>query len=595
MNKPQVELIPLRNGVSRNTSTTLDLVVKIIPPQPEFNLQRPKLNLGLVIDRSGSMGGENIIYARKAACYGIEQLLPTDRVSVTIYDDNVETIVPSILAADKAHILAKVKQIQPRGMTALHDGWVEGGMQVGQHLQAQEQLNRVILLSDGLANRGETNPDVISSDVAGLAERGISTSTMGMGLNYNEDLLQAMAQSGDGNYHYIESPDQLPDIFELEMQGLVGTFGRQVRLAIEPEGGVQIVDVLNDFDVTRKGKYKLPNLIKGNPFIAVIRIKIQPQTIEQSLCNFCLAWDDLEKQRQKFKVTLQLPVFNSTQLKEIPFNTEVQQQVAMMMSARAKEEAMEKVDRGDYTGAAQVLQENYTQIQMAPASPLLAQEAQSLDYLQRDLKNRQFKKYRKRASYEAHQVRASSTQSAHGDYYTRRNAKTVSDRLRVIKGDILKQKVDAIVNPTSRYFSGGYVDAAIKKAGGKSLQAQMKKLDRGEIGEVEITPGYKLPAHWVIHAVAPIWRGGEQDEESKLAKCYRACLNLAEQNKLATIAFPCIGTGGGGFPKDRAAKIAVETVVNFLAGNSSITQVTFVCYEQQDYEHYQNFALVRRK
>ena len=586
MSIPKIELIPLRNAVSSNTKTTLDLVVKITPPQPEPNLQRPNLNLGLVIDRSGSMGGENIIYARKAACYAVEQLLPTDRVSVTIYDDKIETLVASTLAKDKAHILASIQKIQPRGMTALHEGWVEGGIQVGEYLRQQEQLNRIILLSDGLANRGETNPDVIASDVDGLAKRGISTSTMGMGMNYNEDLLQAMAQSGDGNYHYIESPDQLPDIFELEMQGLVGTFGRRVCLAIKPQAGVQVADVLNDFEVTHEGEYKLPNLIKGNPFITVIRLKIPPQKEEQTLCDFHLAWDDLEEQRQKVKVALQLPVVSSTQLKEFPFNTEVQQQVAMMMSARAKEEAMERVDRGDYTGANQVLEAGREELRMAPASPLLEQETQSLLDLHSNLQNRELKKYRKRASYEAHQVRASSTQSSHGQYYTRRNAKTVGDRWRVIQGNIVKQKVGAIVNPTDRYFFGGVVDAAIKQSGGEALQVEMKKLGSGEVGEAKITPGYNLPAQWIIHGVAPIWQGGGQGEEVNLVRCYDACLKLAEQNNIETIAFPCIGTGGGGFPKDKAAKIAVETVVNFLARNYTLTQVTFVCYEQQDYDYY---------
>ncbi|MGB3691516.1 MAG: macro domain-containing protein [Spirulinaceae cyanobacterium] len=590
MNRPKIELIPLRNAVSSETTTTLDLVVKIMPPEPDLHLQRPNLNLGLVIDRSGSMEGEKITYARQAACYAVEQLLATDRVSITIYDDRVETLVASTLAADKAYLLAQIQKIQPRSATALHAGWVEGGMQVGQHLQQQEQLNRVILLSDGLANRGETNPDVIASDVEGLAKRGISTSTMGVGLSYNEDLLQTMAQSGDGNYHYIESPEQLPAIFEMEMQGLVGTFGRRVRLAIEPQAGVQVADVLNDFAVTRKGKYKLPNLIKGNPFITVVRLTIPPQTEAQTLCSFRLGWDDLEEQRQKLKVALQLSVVNSAQLKEYPFNTEVQQQVAMMMSARAKEEAVQKVDQGDYEGASQLLQKSRGELLKAPASPLLAQEAQSCADLEQNLQNRQLKKYRKRASYESHQVRASSAQFAHGDYYTRRNAQTKSDRWRVIKGDITKQKVDAVVNPTDRYFCGGAVDAVIKQSGGKALQVEMKKLGEGKVGEAKITPGYNLPAQWIIHVVAPIWQGGGQDEEMNLAKCYESCLKLAEQHNIATIAFPCLGTGGGGFPKAKAAKIAVDAVVNFLARNSSLnptlTQVTFVCYEQQDYDCY---------
>src|SRR4028118_1474866 len=104
-----IQLIPLRAAVCSERSTTLDVLVRITPPAPEKTIERPQLNLGLVIDRSGSMGGKKIEYARQAASYAIEQLLPSDRVSITIYDYQIETLVPSTLANHKSHLLQQIR------------------------------------------------------------------------------------------------------------------------------------------------------------------------------------------------------------------------------------------------------------------------------------------------------------------------------------------------------------------------------------------------------------------------------------------------------------------------------------------------------
>lgn len=160
-------------------------------------------------------------------------------------------------------------------MVERHFTRVEGSLQVSHHLNS-EQLNRVILLSDGLANAGETNPDVICSNVHGLMKHGVSTSTMGIGNDFNEDLIEAMAKSGDGNYYYIESPDSLPTIFQAELQGIMATMGSKVSLGIEPSRNIEVLDVFNDLSKTMYGRYKLPNLIMGNEIDVVVRLKIPP-------------------------------------------------------------------------------------------------------------------------------------------------------------------------------------------------------------------------------------------------------------------------------------------------------------------------------
>src|SRR5262249_57807850 len=120
-------------------------------PAAEVQMQRPALNLGLVLDRSGSMGGQNKIgFAREAAIYAVQQLLPTDRVSVTIFDDKVETIVPSTLGENKGRIVELIQSVEPGGSTALHGGWQEGARQVRQHLLAAG-MNRALLISHGFS------------------------------------------------------------------------------------------------------------------------------------------------------------------------------------------------------------------------------------------------------------------------------------------------------------------------------------------------------------------------------------------------------------------------------------------------------------
>ena len=243
---------------------------------------RPPLNLALVIDRSGSMAGQKLDYARQAAVYAVDQLRAEDRVSIVAFDDRVETVVASTTAADKARLRDGIARIDTRGSTALHAGWVEGGAQVGGHLETG-RLNRVILFTDGQANVGETRPDAIANDVHGLATRGVSTTTLGIGSDYNEDLLEAMARAGDGNYYFIESPGQLPGLFAAELRGLLATVGRNVSLGLEPGPGVEILEVLNELERNSYGRLQLPNLLAGAaPVEVTLRLRVpagfDPQT-----------------------------------------------------------------------------------------------------------------------------------------------------------------------------------------------------------------------------------------------------------------------------------------------------------------------------
>jgi O-acetyl-ADP-ribose deacetylase len=152
-------------------------------------------------------------------------------------------------------------------------------------------------------------------------------------------------------------------------------------------------------------------------------------------------------------------------------------------------------------------------------------------------------------------------------------------RLEVIVADITTLRVDAIVNAAnSSLLGGGGVDGAIHRAAGPELVAECRTLNGCETGNAKITRGYRLPAKHVIHTVGPVWNGGALGEDDLLASCYRRSIELCEKHNLVSVAFPAISTGIYRFPAERAAGIAVQTVVDTLAGAPTVAQVVFCCF-----------------
>ena len=160
-------------------------------------------------------------------------------------------------------------------------------------------------------------------------------------------------------------------------------------------------------------------------------------------------------------------------------------------------------------------------------------------------------------------------------------------KIEIIRGDITKLDVDAIVNAANTtLLGGGGVDGAIHRAAGTELLAECRTLGGCRPGEARITRGYHLPGRFVIHTVGPIWRGGKRHEPEILANCYRNSLQLAVENEIKTIAFPAISCGACGYPLPEAAQIALKTTRDFLATNDSIEKVTFVLWGEDIYDAY---------
>jgi len=162
-----------------------------------------------------------------------------------------------------------------------------------------------------------------------------------------------------------------------------------------------------------------------------------------------------------------------------------------------------------------------------------------------------------------------------------------SAKVDIVRGDITKLDVDAIVNAANTtLLGGGGVDGAIHRAAGPELLAECRTLGGCQPGEAKLTRGYRLPARFVIHTVGPVWAGGKRHEPQILANCFRNSLQLAVENRIKTIAFPAISCGAYGYPIQEATRIALETTREFLEENDKIDKVLFVLWTEDIYQAY---------
>ncbi len=412
--QPKVEFFTTRTKLEAGREQTVDVLIRITPPALNLNnSSRPHLNLSLVLDRSGSMEGEKMVRAREAAIFCADQMLTTDRLSVVTFDDRIDVLFPSEPVTNKQSMKDLISRVAARGSTALHEAWVRGGLTVSERM-LDKGINRVVLITDGLANVGITSTDEIVTQTMGLFQRGVSTTTIGIGADFNEDLLMPMAQSGGGNAWHVVEPEDMQRIFQVELEGLIAQFARTVSLSLIPADGVRIVDVLNDFELTDTGRFRLPNLQAGSPLEIVVQLKVGAQEGGTQIRMLDLSLGFTPQEATNAEVLKQAHTVEfapRSEVESMPVSHEVVKAAQFLINARARNEAMNRMDQGDYSAAELMLGSALFATRSACASfesmPSVMQEVASLEESAKSLKDRlKHKMSRKKLAYAAYSRRS---------------------------------------------------------------------------------------------------------------------------------------------------------------------------------------------
>jgi Ca-activated chloride channel family protein len=253
------------------------VLVELEAPPATHKSERDPVNLAFVLDRSGSMAGDKIELAKRAVATAVDRLLPTDRFAVVCYDEQVDVVVEGTPASREAktNALGRLREIGARGSTDLSGGWLRGAEQVALDL-AEHGVNRVLLLTDGLANRGITDPAELTRHAQELRARGVTTTTFGVGADFDEVLLQSIADAGGGHFYFIENATQIEDHIASEVGELLQVVVREASLEITAPESLSI-GALSPYPVERRGSRHfvlLGDLVAEQQLEVVLRVRL---------------------------------------------------------------------------------------------------------------------------------------------------------------------------------------------------------------------------------------------------------------------------------------------------------------------------------
>ncbi len=384
------------------------LMVKLTAPE-EIIENRPAQNLSFVIDRSGSMAGDKLDYTKKAVAFALGHLGQQDHCSIVAFDDMVSIVAASQPVENKDMLKQSVMGIYPGGCTNLSGGMLQGLREVKLAFK-KEQINRVLLLTDGQANTGITNHKRLIKKAGEMSGGGVTLSTFGLGRDFEEDLLIAMAEAGGGSFYYIQSPDQIPGIFEQELCGLLSTVAQNLTVKLKTGDGVSVSGVLGyPFSAGNGISINLPDIYSGESKIILVELVISPHDEgSHKLLDLELEYADVRENLAlvSLKATLETKFTNYPGEGPVE-NLEVIKHVELFRCAEAKEEAIRLADQGDYEGGRNVLNQqmmNISKLVQSNDDPELAEEVKELgkniEYMNESLFCNES---RKQISYNAYQ------------------------------------------------------------------------------------------------------------------------------------------------------------------------------------------------
>jgi Ca-activated chloride channel family protein len=367
-----------------------EMIVQVeVEARKNDEARRSPMNLAIVLDRSGSMEGAKLEKARQAAAMAVDKLNDDDFFSLVTYDDQTDLLIPPERVGGRDHreeLKAKIHRIQSGGSTGLHAGVTLGAKQVRRFFE-KERVNRVILLSDGIANVGPSSTPDLARLGRELRTDGISVSTVGLGDDYNEDLMTALAEASNANYYYVKDAEKLPGIFAEELGSARSLCARSITIRIEAPDGVRLKEIVGRPDIEcheRVAEIKMPELFGSEKRRFLVRClaegktadSIEPASVKLSYAT--IAGVQAPEQRQTIKVA-----FTDDEKKaDASVRTEVAREQSVVENRVAKEQAVKLADEGKAKDAADLLRKQAAKNAAAPQQmqvPGVAEENRKLE------------------------------------------------------------------------------------------------------------------------------------------------------------------------------------------------------------------------
>ncbi len=374
------------SSLPQGTTSKLDLLVFFSAEPTEVSARRP-LNLSLVLDRSGSMGGAPLRHAIQAAQALVEELHEDDQLSVVIYDDTADTLIAPGPVKDKRAISQKLGTVRAAGCTNLSGGWLKGVGHV-QSNKSDERVNRVLLLTDGQANVGTTDPRVLTSTAKQKADEGIVTTTLGFGSGFNEDLLIGMARAAEGNFYFIQSPDDAAGVFKIELEGLASVVAQNLRVTLTPAGNSKVSAVLNNYRSEARGaatEITLGDVYGVEEKVLALELSVDAAAPGSTLvATLAYAYDVVEGgaiKETRGEIPVVINVLAAEEEASAPDLGAVAK-ASQLRSAKVKDEAVALADKGELAKAAKGLRDMIEALRSGPlaASFEIAEEIEQLDH-----------------------------------------------------------------------------------------------------------------------------------------------------------------------------------------------------------------------
>ena len=398
----EVLLTPRKKVLANISNEKFDVMLRLRAHEnPNITLIRTPLAISIVIDRSGSMSGSKLEQAKFSAIDIVKRLHEDDRVSVIVYDDKVDVLLDLMPASAAISLIQpKLEEVFASGSTNLHGGWLKGAELLAPRTNGKE-LCRVILLSDGQANQGMVDIDRICGQVSDLARAGISTTTVGFGLGFNEELMTAIAHAGQGNAWYGERVEDLMESFDSEMSYLSRLVFKEVEIVANYAG--RKLQMRNDFRSVRRNTWRLSGIAIGSEkwmaFSMPMREVIEVQN-SGSIIELEIHLTDSQGQKHKLSAKLlEQSVVSVSEYRESEEDELVARRFEEVEMADIQREARGLVREGDWIGVESMIDDLEYKAQNNPWA------LETVKYLRKLLNRRDAQRMEKELMYSSHSMK----------------------------------------------------------------------------------------------------------------------------------------------------------------------------------------------